>query len=251
MIIAPKNSKAGNDFLNITFKNIFESQSTSVPSNSIWRSSLLTLPPKGLEAHTQLPTNQPVSLFFNQKGHHPIRLNRSSYIRMCAGCRDLTPNGKNSNPPTLGLTRKASGQQQGLGWSPMCKQEKTCVRFAWWSLQSLHLHFSDPCDENDLRGHSTPTSHLGDKADFTPSPLKGSGSNRGCLTGETYDVVRSYGICSYRAGFSHPPYAPSKPLQPRRENGAERNRTAVRNTGVDHLVRSRTDSTILASRSDS
>ena len=100
----------------------------------------------------------------------------------------------------------------------------------------------------DLRGHSTPTSHLGDKADFTPSPLKGSGSNRGCLTGETYDVVRSYGICSYRAGFSHPPYAPSKPLQPRRENGAERNRTAVRNTGVDHLVRSRTDLIILASR---
>ena len=33
---------------------------------------------------------------------------------------------------------------------------------------------------------------LGDKADLTPSPLKGSGSNRGCLTGETYDVVRSY-----------------------------------------------------------
>ena len=91
-------------------------------------------------------------------------------------------------------------------------------------------------------------SHLGDKADFTPSPLKGSGSNRGCLTGETYDVVRSYGICSYRAGFSHPPYAPSKPLQPRRENGAERNRTAVRNTGVDHLVRSRTDLIILASK---
>ena len=88
---------------------------------------------------------------------------------------------------------------------------------------------------------------MGDKADFTPSPLKGSGSNRGCLTGETYDVVRSYGICSYRAGFSHPPYAPSKPLQPRRENGAERNRTAVRNTGVDHLVRSRTDVCILAS----
>ncbi len=99
-----------------------------------------------------------------------------------------------------------------------------------------------------LRGHSTPTSHLGDKADFTPSPLIGSGSNRGCLTGETYDVVRSYGICSYRAGFSHPPYAPSKPLQPRRENGAERNRTAVRNTGVDHLVRSRTDFIILASK---
>ena len=115
----------------------------------------------------------------------------------------------------------------------------------------LSIKKADPLDPlrwNVLRGHSTPTSHLGDKADFTPSPLIGSGSNRGCLTGETYDVVRSYGICSYRAGFSHPPYAPSKPLQPRRENGAERNRTAVRNTGVDHLVRSRTDLTILASR---
>ena len=99
-----------------------------------------------------------------------------------------------------------------------------------------------------MRGLPAPTSHLGDKADFTPSPLKGSGSNRGCLTGETYDVVRSYEICSNRAGFSHPPYAPSKPLQPRRENGAERNRTAVRNTGVDHLVRSRTNLIILASR---
>lgn len=37
-------------------------------------------------------------------------------------------------------------------------------------------------------------SHLGDKADFTPSPLKGSGSHRGGLTGETNDVVRSYGF---------------------------------------------------------
>ena len=37
-------------------------------------------------------------------------------------------------------------------------------------------------------------SHLGDKADLTPSPLIGSGSNRGCLTGETNDFVRSYGF---------------------------------------------------------
>ena len=36
--------------------------------------------------------------------------------------------------------------------------------------------------------------HLGDKADLTPSPLIGSGSNRGCLTGETNDVVRCYGF---------------------------------------------------------
>ena len=32
---------------------------------------------------------------------------------------------------------------------------------------------------------------------------------------------------------------------PRRGNGAERNRTALRNTGVDHLVRSRPDVVIL------
>ena len=94
--------------------------------------------------------------------------------------------------------------------------------------------------------------HLGDKADLTPSPLKGSGSNRGCLTGETYDFVRSYGICSNRAGFSHPPDAPSKPLQPLDgENGAERNRTAVRNTGVSHLVRGKPDSFIVAADQDS
>ncbi|MFL0780329.1 MAG: hypothetical protein AB8A44_09780 [Prochlorococcus sp.] len=35
-------------------------------------------------------------------------------------------------------------------------------------------------------------SQLGDKADLTPSPLLGSGSHEGRLTGETNDVVRSY-----------------------------------------------------------
>ena len=45
---------------------------------------------------------------------------------------------------------------------------------------------------NDGRALAGPMSHLGDKADFTPISLKGSGSNRGCLTGETNDVVRSY-----------------------------------------------------------
>ena len=122
---------------------------------------------------------------------------------------------------------------------------------AWDWPQALDLIlvlWPDQLRWNGGRGLPAPVGQLGDKADLTPSPLLGSGSNRGCLTGETYDVVRSYGICSYRAGFSHPPYAPSKPLQPRRENGAERNRTAVRNTGVDHLVRSRTDLIILASR---
>jgi hypothetical protein len=44
------------------------------------------------------------------------------------------------------------------------------------------------------RGLAAPMGHLGDKADLTPSPLCGSGSNRGCLTGETNDVVRSYGF---------------------------------------------------------
>ena len=66
----------------------------------------------------------------------------------------------------------------------------------------------------------------------------GSGSNRGCLTGETNDVVRSY-------GFALTEQASVTLLMPRRNhcspgngvNGAERNRTAVRNTGVDHLVR--------------
>jgi len=34
--------------------------------------------------------------------------------------------------------------------------------------------------------------HLGDKADLTPSPLKGSGGHGGGLTGETNDVIRCY-----------------------------------------------------------
>jgi len=42
--------------------------------------SLSTYAPKGLEAHTQLPSHQPVSLFFNQQRHHPIRLDLTSYI---------------------------------------------------------------------------------------------------------------------------------------------------------------------------
>ena len=74
---------------------------------------------------------------------------------------------------------------------------------------------------------------LGDKADLTPSP-KGSSSNRGCLTGETNDVVSSY-------GFALTEQASVIRLIPRRSHcspndGAERNRTAVRDTGVNHLV---------------
>ena len=96
----------------------------------------------------------------------------------------------------------------------------------------------DPLGWDGLRGLPAPVGQLGDKADLTPSPLLGSGSNRGCLTGETNDVVRSY-------GFALTEQASVTLLMPRRNhcspamgrNGAERNRTAVRNTGVSHLVR--------------
>jgi hypothetical protein len=39
-----------------------------------------------------------------------------------------------------------------------------------------------------------PMGHLADKADLTPSPLRVSGGHGGGLTGETNDVVRSYGF---------------------------------------------------------
>ena len=115
-----------------------------------------------------------------------------------------------------------------------------------------------------------PMDHLGDKADLTPSPLRVSGSHRGGLTGETNDVVRCYvfalteqasvillmprrnhcspgvlrgfrpSLVAERAGE-----AEEKPQHPGnrcgRSNGAERNRTAVRNIGVDHLVGPKTD----------
>jgi hypothetical protein len=69
---------------------------------------------------------------------------------------------------------------------------------------------------------------LGNKDDLTPSP-KRSSSNRGCLTGETNDVVSSYGFALNRAGFSHSPDTPSLPqrsselanaLKVRTENGS-------------------------------
>jgi hypothetical protein len=96
--------------------------------------------------------------------------------------------------------------------------------------------------------------HLGDKADLTPSPLRVSGSHRGGLTGETNDVVRCY-------GFALTEQASVTLLMPRRNhcspgmgslkgsgvNGAERNRTAVRNIGVDHLVRNDPDPLIMPS----
>ncbi len=97
-----------------------------------------------------------------------------------------------------------------------------------------------------VRGFPPLLNHLGDKADFTPSPLLRSGSNRGCLTGETNDFVRCY-------GFAHAEQASVTLLMPRRNhcsppsslNGAERNRTAVRNTGVDHLVHLKLNISIL------
>lgn len=76
--------------------------------------------------------------------------------------------------------------------------------------------------------------HFGDKADLTPSPLS-SGGNRGGLARETNDVVRCYEIALTEQ-------ASVTLLMPRRnhcspvKSGAERNRTAVRNTGVSHLV---------------
>ena len=52
----------------------------------------------------------------------------------------------------------------------------------------------DPSPTNVKGPLPGPMSHLGDKADFTPSPLRVSGSHRGGLTGETNDVVRCYGF---------------------------------------------------------
>ena len=90
-------------------------------------------------------------------------------------------------------------------------------------------------------------SYLVDKANFTPSPLRVR-RPRGRLDGRNERCCSLLRFCSHRAGFSHPPDAPSKPLQPLAigGNGAERNRTAVRSTGVDHLVRSKPNPIIVA-----
>jgi len=90
--------------------------------------------------------------------------------------------------------------------------------------------------------------HLGDKADLTPSPLRVSGGHGGGLTGETNDVVRCYGfalteqasvtLLMPRRNHCSPAWLPANR---ERGNGAERNRTAVRNTGVSHLVGPKTD----------
>ena len=54
-------------------------------------SHCLLSPPKGLVAHAQLPSHQPVPLRFNQKGHHPVvRLELSCYIpSKYLRCREL------------------------------------------------------------------------------------------------------------------------------------------------------------------
>jgi len=106
--------------------------------------------------------------------------------------------------------------------------------------------------------------HLGDKADLTPSPLRVSGSHRGGLTGETNDVVRCYvfalteqasvTLLLPRRNHCSPPNVLWQLVSsgsPDRQaagggNGAERNRTAVRNSGVDHLVGPKPDPIIMA-----
>ena len=59
---------------------------------------------------------------------------------------------------------------------------------------STGVNLQKPSPSNKRGALSGPVGHLGDKADLTPSPLLGSGSHEGRLTGETNDVVRSYGF---------------------------------------------------------
>ena len=70
--------------------------------------------------------------------------------------------------------------------------------------------------------------HLGDKADLTPSPLLGSGSNRGCLTGETNDVVRSY-------GFALTEQASVTLLMPRRNHCSPSSKGEMELSGIEPL----------------
>ena len=63
-------------------------------------------------------------------------------------------------------------------------------------------------------------SHLGDKADFTPSPLRVR-QQQGLLDGRNERCCSQLRVCSHRAGFSHPPHAPSKPLQPLKQGEME------------------------------
>jgi hypothetical protein len=126
-----------------------------------------------------------------------------------------------------------------------------------WTVENVKVNHRAKTLKGALPG---PMGHLGDKADLTPSPLRVSGSHRGSLTGETNDVVRCYGFalteqasvtllmprrnhCSPSCLLSHPGMQTGIPvgIEPFQENGAERNRTAVRNTGVDHLVGPKTD----------
>ena len=87
---------------------------------------------------------------------------------------------------------------------------------------------------------------LVNKADLTPSPLRVK-QQQGLFDGRNERCCSQLRVCSYRAGFSHPPITPSKPLQPPPNMlyGAERNRTAVRDTGLDHLVHQMMNNRIL------
>jgi len=75
---------------------------------------------------------------------------------------------------------------------------------------------------------------LVNKADLTPSP-SWVRQQQGLSDGRNERCCSQLQVCSCRAGFSYPPDTPSKPVQPH-NYGAERNRTAVRDIGVNHLV---------------
>ena len=82
------------------------------------------------------------------------------------------------------------------------------------------INFHLPVDILYVEGISPSKSYLGNKANLTPISVYGSGSNRGCLTGEANNLVRRsdvFGIylLLIQAGFSDPPNTPSKPLYPR------------------------------------
>ena len=78
-------------------------------------------------------------------------------------------------------------------------------------------------------------SHLGDKADFIHAP-KGQ-AQQGLLDGRNERCCSQLRVCSTEQASVTLLMPRRNHCSPERGNGAERNRTAVRNTGVDHLVR--------------
>ena len=102
---------------------------------------------------------------------------------------------------------------------------------AWdWSqaLRLILVLWPDQLRWNGGRGLPAPVGQLGDKADLTPSPLLGSGSNRGCLTGETNDVVRSY-------GFALTEQASVTLLMPRRNHCSPSSKGEMELSGIEPL----------------